>query len=106
MKEKLTKQQRCIAAAILGVSNAGSDHLFRGSRPDYGVDDIYHLLKRNDDVNSITFYFVRSLCETEEMVEMFQAESRSWYKRMKDETIESLSLVHRDYAHLFNAMRG
>jgi len=103
---KLTEQQRCLAAAILGISNAGADHLFRGPRAEYGAEDIKRLLRFKDDVDSITTTLVRPLVESEEQLEMFQEEARSWYKTIEKQTLDKLSAVYKDYAHLFEAMRG
>ena len=103
---KLTHHQQRIAAAILGVSNAGADSLFRGRHAEIGADHIRSLLKQNDGINTLTARLVRSIVETDEQLEMFQDEVRSWQPKMKNETIESLSAVHKDYAHLFEALRG
>jgi hypothetical protein len=101
---RLTETQRRVAAAILGVSNAGSDHLFRGPHANFDEMNIRQLIGRNPSMRAAVLYFVQGLCETEEMADMFEVEARSWYLKMRHETIEHLSLVHHRYAHLFAAM--
>jgi hypothetical protein len=98
---KLTKNQLALMSAILGVSNAGSDHLFEGHRADWTVDRIknrYGAASRILTVDGVTTNLVAGLCENEEMLDMFVEEARSWVDRLRPMTVEKIKSTWPRYA--------
>jgi len=101
-KQKMTDQQRAVVAALLGVSNAGQDMLFRGRHPSFTPEKIKKMLGAS--VDSVTYNFVSGLCEDEAMLDMFVSEAKSWYKNLRNHSLADLKRVHKDYVPFFEAL--
>lgn len=94
---KLTGAPLHVMSAILGVSNAGSDHLFCGTRAEFLPCDAAELARSQytRSVDDATLSIVRGLCENMQMVEMFQAEARSWEKTLSKMTVDEIEKQYR-----------
>lgn len=97
---RLTYNQMAVMAAILGVSNAGSDHLFRGKKPEVTPERVKQMTAGRTvvEVDSVTTQIVSGLCENEEMLDMFLEEARSWVDKLSSMTVEQVKDTWPDYA--------
>lgn len=83
----LNEKQRCIMAAILGISNLGMDNVFIGRDPEWTPKDVgeYYRSERTGDVSveNAVIAFGRGFLENDQMAEMFIDESEHWYEQLK-----------------------
>lgn len=96
----LSTNQIALMAAVLGVSNAGSDHLFEGPHASVTPETLKMMVagKRPLDVDSVTTQIVSGLCENEEMLDMFLEEARSWVDRLMHMKVEDVKASWPRYA--------
>lgn len=109
LPEKLAGTKLYVMAAVLGVSNAGSDHLFSargGPRAEFLPCDASELTRSQycRSVDDATTTIVRNLCENDEMLEMFQQETRSWVKKLKGKTAAEIKKDYSDYSSYVDAV--
>lgn len=104
--KKLDPKQLAMMASILGVSNAGSDHLFVGHHVQWTVDAVRNYMRnaRQHTVDSITTTLVSGLAENDEMLEMFLEEARSWVKRLKGMKVSQVKATWSRYADYVDCM--
>lgn len=98
---RLTPNQLALMASILGVSNAGSDHLFAGPHPQHTPDTITRVYKdarRPLTVEDVTSDLAGGLCENEKMLKMFTDEAKSWVRTLKPMTVEKIKATWPRYA--------
>jgi hypothetical protein len=97
-----------VMAAILGVSNAGCDHLFVGTGrpPEFLPCDAAELARSRytRSVDDAVTRIAGDLCENEEMLEMFQEEARSWVDRVQASTVRELGAKYPRYARYVAAV--
>ena len=106
---KITDSQAFVLAAILGVSNAGSDHLFEneGKRPaTFLPSDAADLARSTHSLDDAVCSIVSGLCENEEMLDMFVAEAKSWLKRFKGKSVAVATKNTGRYTNYAKAVIG
>ena len=104
-KMRLTGKALYVVAAVLGISNAGSDHLFHGKRAEFSPEDAKRLIGSRfmNSTDDAVFSITRSICETESILEMFREEARDWEKRLgKMDTFE----MHRTWSRYSAIIRA
>lgn len=103
---KMTSRQLAVMSAILGVSNAGQDLLFRGRFPTFTVDRITKLYGTGEEssAESIAWHFCETFCETEDMAKGFIDEVKSWVKKLKKMSAEEVKKTWPYYASYLIAL--
>lgn len=105
---RLTPNQLALMAAILGVSNSGSDHLFEGHNKQFTPDSLrlrYADKKRPLDVDGIVVDLVSGLCENDSMLENFQDEARSWVDVLRPLSIAQVKNTWKRYAEFVDVVK-
>jgi hypothetical protein len=105
--EKLNERQLVIVAAIMGLSNAGQDGLFKGPhaqiKPEH-VMDFYTSPRSSNSLEGAVICFGGGIFETEEMLAMFVDEAKSWQKNLKKMPVDKIKSTWSDYVPLFEAV--
>ena len=100
---KLNKDQLAVMAAIMGLSNAGQDSLFKGSSASVTVEDVKASYK-TDRLECAVVRFGGGLFENEEMLEMFVDEAKAWVKTLRSMSIDKIKSTWPDYAKFVDAL--
>lgn len=100
-KTRLTNNQLALMSAILGVSNAGQDTLFEGRHVQHTPESLkfrYEHSRRSLTVESVTTDLVGGICESDEMLDMFLEETKSWVSKLKPMSVEKIKSTWTRYA--------
>lgn len=96
---KLTPPQLAVMAAIMGLANAGQDHLFLGRDPQVTPEDaarqVVSKLGGCDPVETAVTNFGGGLFENEEMRDMFVDEAKAWVKTLRPMSIDKIKSTWR-----------
>ena len=105
---KLNKDQLAVMAAIMGLSNAGQDSLFKGPFASVTVEDVKAQVKpvsyETDRLECAVVRFGGGLFENEEMLKMFVDEAKAWVKTLRPMPVDKIKSTWPDYAKFVDAI--
>ena len=104
---KLNNDQLAIMSAILGISNAGMDSVFKGShalvKPEH-VMDYYTSPRARITTHNAVYHFGSSFFESESMAETFVEEAEAWVKTLKNKATTTIVKTWPNYQPFMEAI--